>query len=145
MIETKRHLFKVQRFALGRLFSVKYFFKMPHCMVPGCTNNSRNAKGVSYHRIPRDSRLRQAWMARIRRVNPRNVDHSFVCSSHFTPDCFEETLANLIPGYKRRARLKPNSVPSIFPHSKPETPRTTGQKREQIRTKRAKQEVKRWP
>ena len=113
-------------------------------MVPECTNNSRKATGVSYHRIPKDTSLRQAWMARIRRVNPCNVDHSFVCSAHFTPDCFEETPANLVAGYRRRSRLRPNSVPSVFPHSKPETPRTTGQKRKQIRTKQAKQEVKRW-
>ena len=118
---------------------------MPHCMVPECTNNSRTAQGVSYHRIPRDISLRQAWMARIRRVNPRNISHSFVCSAHFTPDCFEETLPNLVADYRRRPRLKPNSVPSVFPRSKPETPRTTGRKREQMRTKQAKQEVKRWP
>ena len=61
----------------------------------------------------------QAWMARIRRANPRNLDNSCVCSEHFTPDCFEEH------GYRSRARLRPNSVPSIFPRSKPTTPRTT--------------------
>ena len=114
-------------------------------MVPECTNNSRKATGVSYHRIPKDTSLRQAWMARIRRVNPRNLDHSFVCSAHFTPDCFEGTPANIVAGYRHRRRLKPNSVPSVFPRSKPETPRTTGQRREQIHTKQAKQEVKRCP
>ena len=81
---------------------------MPHCMVPECTNNSRKATGVNYHRIPKDTSLRQAGLARIRRVNPRNVDHSFACSAHFTPDCFEETPANLVAGYRRRPRLRPN-------------------------------------
>ena len=78
---------------------------MPDCMVPECTNNSRKATRVSSHRIPKDTSLREAWMARIHRVNPRNVDHSFVCLAHFTPDCFEETPANLVAGYRRRPML----------------------------------------
>lgn len=43
--------------------------EVSHCMVTGCTNYSRKAMGVSYYRIPKDTSLRQVWMARIRRVN----------------------------------------------------------------------------
>ena len=111
---------------------------MPHCMVPGCTNSSRKTTGITYHRVPKDERLRQAWMARIRRANPRNLENSCVCAEHFTPDCFEEH------GYQSRARLRPNSVPSIFPRSEPTTPRTTGRMRTQMRSEQAKRQVKRW-
>ena len=48
-------------------------------MVPEYTNNSQKATGVSYHRIPKDTSLRQAWMARIRRVNhATSIIHLFV-------------------------------------------------------------------
>ena len=107
-------------------------------MVPGCTNNSWKTTGITYHRVPKDERLRQAWMARIRRANPRNLDNSCVCSEHFMPDCFEKH------GYQSRARLRPNSVGSIFPRSKPTTARTTGQMRTQMRSEQAKREVFRW-
>ena len=49
---------------------------MPHCMVPECTNNSRKTVGISYHRIPKEKGLREAWLARIRRVNPRDLNNS---------------------------------------------------------------------
>ena len=112
---------------------------MPHCMVPGYTNNSRRTTGITYHRVPKDERLRQTWMARVRRANPRNLDNSCVCSEHSTPDCFEEH------GYRSRARLRPNSVPSIFPRSKPTTLRTTGRMSTQMRSElQAKRKVKRW-
>ena len=98
---------------------------MPHCMVPECTNNSRKTVGISYHRIPKEKGLREAWLARIRRVNPHDINNSCVCSAHFTPDCFERTL-DLVPGYQKRPKLKSDAVPSIFPRSKPEKARSTG-------------------
>ncbi len=49
---------------------------MPHYMVPECTNNSRQTVGISYHRIPKEKGLREAWLARIRRVNPRDINNS---------------------------------------------------------------------
>ena len=106
-------------------------------MVPGCTNNSQKTMGIAYHRVPKEERLRLVWMARIRRSIPRNLDNSCACSEHFTPDCFEDQ------GYRSRRRLRPNSVPSIFPRSTPTTPRTTGQRRAQMRSEQAMQEVKR--
>ena len=113
---------------------------MPHCMVPECTNNSRKTVGISYHRIPKEKGLREAWLARIRRVNPQDINNSCVCSAHFTPDCFERTL-DLVSGYQKRPKLKSDAVPSIFPRSKPEKSRSTGRRRNQIRSEQARQEV----
>ena len=84
-------------------------------MVPDCTNNSRKTAGISYHRVPAEKSLRQAWMVKIRRENPCSRENSFVCSEHFTPDSFEENLPGLVSGYRTRRRLKPNAVPSISP------------------------------
>ena len=36
-------------------------------VVPECTNNSRKTVGISYHRIPKEKGLREAWLARINR------------------------------------------------------------------------------
>lgn len=51
-------------------------------------------------------RTRAQWKA---------TDHSFVCSEHLTDDSFEVDLALASKfGLKKRRRLKPESVPTIF-------------------------------
>lgn len=116
-----------------------FFFTMPHCMVPECTNNSRKTKGISYHRVPKENQLQRAWMARIRRANPRNVATSYVCSAHFTPECFEKKP--FLSGHQSRPRLKPDAIPSIFSRNKPEKRRETGRRRTQLRSEQAMHEV----
>jgi uncharacterized protein YnzC (UPF0291/DUF896 family) len=113
---------------------------MRYCMVPECTNHSRKTVGISYHEIPKEKNLREAWLARIRRVHKRDINHSCICSAHFTPDFFERTL-DLVPGYQKRPKLKPDAVSSIFPRSKAEKPRNTVRRRNQIRSKQARQKV----
>ena len=39
--------------------------------------------------------------------------NTYVCSVHFTWDCFEPTM-EIIPGFKKRKMLKPSAVPTIF-------------------------------
>ena len=91
---------------------------MPHCMVPFCTNGYRKTKGtkISYHRLPVGP-LRNIWLRNIRRENPRSQGHSFVCSEHFSPDCYENEK-EVILGFSNKGRkLKRSSVPTIFPFS----------------------------
>ena len=95
---------------------------MPHCMVPDCTNNSRKTAGISYHRVPAEKSLRQAWMVKIRRENPCSRENSFVCSEHFTPDSFEENLPGLVSGYRTRRRLKPDAFLQYFLEELPINP-----------------------
>ena len=40
------------------------------------------------------------FMQKIRRNNPRDVKHSFVCSEHFTPDSCVTSLAETLCGRK---------------------------------------------
>ena len=74
-----------------------YFGKMPYCMVPGCTNCSKKTKGsdISYHRLPNDQQMRRTWLRRVRRDNLPKANSCYVCSVHFTPDCFEGSLKEL--------------------------------------------------
>ena len=87
--------------------------KMPHCMVPLCTNGWRKTKGtdISYHRLPTGS-LKNIWLRNVRRENPRKSGNSFVCSEHFTPDSFEPAIE--ICGFKKARTLKPSAVPTLF-------------------------------
>ena len=79
---------------------------MVHCCVPGCINHSSKTSNISYHRIPNDKALRKAWLARIRRDNLPPLQNCYVCSEHFTDDCFESDLkAQLMPELKVKRRL----------------------------------------
>jgi len=116
--------------------------EMPHCMVPGCTNDSKKTTGVSYHRLPQDKRRKAVWLARIPRANPCPSKYSFVCSAHFSPESFVTDLAEQLCGQNNRRRLTLNAVPTIFPQSPlyvaPRKPRLTSERRS---LKRAEQQV----
>lgn len=116
-------------------FIAELLYTMPHCMVPGCTNHSRKTKLISYHRVPIDKQLQKAWIERIQRDDPCKPFNSYVCSEHFTPDCFEENLREVVSGYSSRRRLKPNSVPSIFSRKRAVKPRATGERRNRTRSR----------
>ena len=107
-------------------------FKMPHCMVPGCTNHSKKTTGVSYHRLPQDKHRKAVWLARIPRANPCPPQYSFVCSAHFSPESFVTDLAEQLCGHNNRRRLTLNAVPTIFPQSPlyvaPRKPRLTSER-----------------
>lgn len=109
---------------------------MPYCMVPSCTNCSKKTKGsdISYHRLPNDQQMRRTWLRRIRRMNLPKANSCYVCSAHFTPDCFEGSLKELF-GMKTKKTLKPGSVPSIFPFLFRKPERELSHKREQTREK----------
>ena len=75
---------------------------MPHCCVPECNKYWTKDSKVTFHRIPRKYlELQRAWLARIKSDNLPPLDYSYVCSDHFTPDCFENDLkAKLMPKTK---------------------------------------------
>ena len=106
---------------------------MVHCCVPGCINHSSKTCNISYHRIPNDKGLRKAsWLARIRRDNLPPLQNCYVCSEHFTDDCFEVDLkARLMPELKVKRRLKRDAIPSVFSFGpEPKKPRLSTENRE---------------
>ena len=112
---------------------------MPHCMVPNCSNGWRKTKGtnITYHREP-NNHMKNVWLQKIRRDNPREVKHFFVCSEHFTRDSYVTSLAETLCGHKGRRILKPDAVPTIFKHyentPKPK-PRLSSERRSHTRTR----------
>jgi len=94
--------------------------KMPACSVPGCNNRSEKdrVRGVSFHSLPvKKPLVAEQWLDQIRRERfglpkPQNV---YVCSEHFTQNCFEtEYRFQLLGGNTRIRSLKTGSVPTIF-------------------------------
>ena len=85
------------------------------CVAAGCSNTPSDR--VSLFKFPSDGVLRRKWEKQVQRTRAqwKATEHSFLCSDHFTEDCFEvdSALASQF-GIKKRRRLKPGSVPTIF-------------------------------
>ena len=94
---------------------------MVYCMAVGCNNDARRTKGkgISYHSLPKNEQLRKEWLAKINRVNPTISKNSFVCSDHFTPECFETNLKAQLTGVRMKTKLKAGAVPTVFTYRPP--------------------------
>ena len=106
---------------------------MVNCCVPGCTNYSAKSKeaGISYHKIPKEKSLRKAWIARLRRDNLPPTENCYVCSEHFTEDCFVSNLKReLVPGQSMKRRLNRDAIPSLFSFAPQPKSRRTLKRRE---------------
>jgi len=65
---------------------------MPGCFAPGCPSR-HGTPGITFHRLPKDAKLRAVWMKRIRRADqPADLDNIRLCSAHFTAADFEIDL-----------------------------------------------------
>ena len=86
------------------------------CDAAGCSNTSSST--ITLFKFPKDPKQRQEWEKQVLRTRCqwKANDHSHLCSQHFTADCLEaeSTLAGQF-GIKRRRRLKPGAIPTIFP------------------------------
>ena len=111
---------------------------MPHCMVPGCTNDSKTTKGteISYHRLPKDKKLSRIWVQKTKRQNPPKFESCYVCCKHFEPECFKHSFKKLA-GQKIKKTLLPGAVPTIFKfkHGTEKRERVISIKRRQKREK----------
>ena len=113
------------------------FLVMPFCAAPFCSNRTpRDSKrGISFHRLPiSKKKIAQAWLVKLGRDEhflPKQVQ-IFVCSEHFTDDCFEaEHRYSLLGGTTHKREKKPDTVPTIFkrPRSVPQLKRNASERR----------------
>ena len=103
-------------------------------MVPQCSNGWRKTKGtdITYHRLPSGS-MKSTWLRNIKRDNPRKPEHSFVCSVHFEPECFEPAME--ICGRKKPKTLKSSAVPTLFAFTKAKKGTTRPSSQRQIKAR----------
>jgi len=115
--------------------------KMPHCVAFGCSKQAKNRKdtSISFHIFPKDDRLRRAWIQAVGRTSlPKNPR---LCSEHFDADCFEDTVrlqTELLGSCPWKRKLKPEAIPTIFPHKPARSARFSSSRRAE---KRKRQEV----
>lgn len=78
-----------------------------HCCVPLCSASGRYNTSISFHRFPKDARIRAKWVHRVRRTGFTVTQHTKVCSRHFKPDDIQISE-------KGRRALVAGAVPSLF-------------------------------
>ena len=94
---------------------------MPHCAAVGCSNEAKNKRdpSISFHRVPLEGEISKKWLAAIGRPLSNLPKQPHLCSHHFEPHCFDESvdLWNRLMRDKPRSReLKPDAIPTIFAH-----------------------------
>ena len=87
------------------------------CIAAGCSKTTKD--GVSLHLFPADPKYRRLWAAKVRLTRAKwsgPTSFSALCSEHFEPLCFESGIHHSFD-MTRRAILKHDAVPTIFPAS----------------------------
>ena len=69
------------------------------CCVPGCYNNTKKNRELSFYKFPREKVTRDKWINALKRKAFIPTDHHLVCSQHFK-------------GGKKRGSC---DIPTIFP------------------------------
>ena len=84
------------------------------CVAAGCSNTPSDR--VSLFKFPNDGVLRHKWEKQVQRTRAqwKATEHSYLCSYHFTEDCFEVNLAFASQFGIKKRRLKPGAVPTVF-------------------------------
>ena len=85
------------------------------CKVTGCYLTR-----VQYFKLPESQRIRKRWIRAIgkqlewEREKPKNPAKWFVCSAHFSEDCFVPNDKNFVNGVRNpRRSLLPTAVPNM--------------------------------
>ena len=104
MMNTIRHLVR----------SVNYW-KMPkRCVAFGCGNTNKD--GVSLLSFPKV--LSKKWTEQVKRTGDKwfgPTKYSFLCSCHFTEDCFQhDVVVAASLGLSKRMKLKADAIPKVF-------------------------------
>eukprot|EP00066_Takifugu_rubripes_P029108 XP_011618374.1 PREDICTED: THAP domain-containing protein 6-like [Takifugu rubripes] len=83
---------------------------MPHsCAALSCSQRctaKTRSQGITFHRFPKDDKVRQQWEAALRRNSFTATPSSRLCSAHFIQEDFDRT--------GQTVRLRAGAVPSLF-------------------------------
>ena len=81
------------------------------CVVFGCSNVP--SENVSIFSCPENMRV--SWSRFVKRTRAKwNSKQIYICSKHFTQDCFENWMA-FESGFHSKLILKRKAVPTIYP------------------------------
>jgi len=83
-----------------------------HCIAYGCVDRSNKPEcsKLSWHSLPiNNAKLLRTWLLKMKREDPPVSKHSYLCSEHFSEDCF------MREGGKRY--LKSGTAPTRFSFS----------------------------
>lgn len=115
---------------------------MPHCVAVGCNFQSKGNKNsdISLHCFPNEKERRAEWERACGRTQLPKYPR--LCSRHFSPDDFESfcrrrLLKELTGASGHKRRLKPDAMPTIFPHKAPKRLRQASEKRSEKRQRQA--------
>ncbi|KAF0301708.1 Transposable element P transposase [Amphibalanus amphitrite] len=84
------------------------------CAIGLCPNLQGKKSEISFHKFPKDKRLKSLWKQKCSRKDSYlNPDTAVVCSEHFNPEDFQNSFrAQFMPG-KFNKVLKKDAVPSL--------------------------------
>lgn len=88
---------------------------MPKCVAYGCGKSYRD--NVSMFRFPKDRGEFLKWEKQVQRTRHKWVakPFSFLCSEHFSKDCFEPRSTTVTKTMGSRGlKLKEGAIPTIF-------------------------------
>ncbi|KAH7975091.1 hypothetical protein HPB49_023507 [Dermacentor silvarum] len=96
---------------------------MPNkCCVPGCTGNYKTGKKIQVFSFPKDCDTLKKWLRAIPRKDFVPTSCTKVCADHFDASCIERTTSYTDPRTGKVIevglpvpRLRPGSVPTVFP------------------------------
>ena len=110
--------------------------KMKHCAVALCPS----PRGVSYHRLPKDPKMRKVWLLACKRKDNFNHDEARVCETHFLPTDFDRDLKNELLQLPTRKILKKGAFPTLnlLPN---ERKRPSNSAREERLSKKRRKEI----
>ena len=90
-----------------------------HCIAYGCVNRSNKPEcsKLSWYSLPiNNAKLLRTWLLKMKRKDPPVSKHSYLCSQHFSEDCFMRCVEG-------KRYLKSGSVPTRFSVSPDEKPK----------------------
>lgn len=100
------------------IFEIFEVIAMPNvrCNVSTCNNRIDKTKSagmqISYHRFPKDPRIRKEWTIKCKRAGKWNPDMCRICSVHFAADDFIKDFKSELMGTPFKRMLKKDAIPS---------------------------------
>ena len=80
--------------------------------VPGCFNNDKRNRGISFYKFPKDKKLKKIWLQQISRKDFKLTNGHRVCSQHFEggKKTYLNNVATVFPFSKTHQKV--NTIPS---------------------------------